>query len=60
MSARRKDYIRCSYEEKYDWKKQCEILVKKMWDIRYGKNSLNFVKILISDSDTENTKDAKV
>ena len=52
--------IRCSYEEKYDWKKQCEILVKKMWDIRYGKNSLNFVKILISDSDTENTKDAKV
>ena len=52
--------IRCSYEEKYDWEKQCEILVKKMWDIRYGKNSLNFVKIIISDSDTENTKDAKV
>ena len=43
--------IRRSYEEKYDWEKQCEILVKKMWDIRYGKNSLNFVKILFSDSE---------
>ena len=41
--------IRCSYEEKYDWEKQCEILVKKMWDISSGKNILNVVKILISD-----------
>ena len=36
--------IRRSYEEMYGWEKQCEILVKKMWDIRYGKNSLSFVK----------------
>ena len=41
--------IRRSYEEKYDWEKQCEILVKKMWDISSGKNILNVVKILISD-----------
>ena len=42
--------IRRSYEEMYGWEKQCEILVKKMWDISYGKNSLSFVKILISNS----------
>ena len=41
--------IRRSYEEKYDWEKQCEILVKKMWNISSGKNILNVVKILISD-----------
>ena len=42
--------IQRSYEEMYGWEKQCEILVKKMWDISYGKNSLSFVKILISNS----------
>ena len=32
--------LRISYEEKFSWEKQCDILVEKMWDIVHGENVL--------------------
>ena len=29
--------LRTSYEEKFSWEKQCEALVKKMWNLVHGK-----------------------
>ncbi|XP_022809943.1 uncharacterized protein LOC111346958 [Stylophora pistillata] len=36
--------LRSSYEEKFNWEKQCDILVEKMWDIVRGckRRDINF------------------
>ena len=38
--------LRISYEEKFSWEKQCDILVEKMWDIVHGENVLNILQKL--------------
>ena len=38
--------LRSSYEEKFSWEKQCDILVEKMWDIVHGENVLNILQKL--------------
>ena len=36
--------LKISYEEKFSWEKQCDILVEKMWDIVHGENVLNILQ----------------
>ena len=36
--------LRSSYEEKFNWEKQCDRLVEKMWDIVHGENVLNILQ----------------
>ena len=36
--------LRSSYEEKFSWEKQCDSLVKKMWDMVHGENVLNILQ----------------
>ena len=38
--------LKISYEEKFSWEKQCDILVEKMWDIVHGENVLNILQKL--------------
>ena len=33
--------LRSSYKEKFSWEKQCDTLMKKMWEIVHGENVLN-------------------
>ena len=38
--------LKISYEERFSWEKQCDILVEKMWDIVHGENVLNILQKL--------------
>ena len=36
--------LKISYEEKFSWEKQCDILVEKMRDIVDGENVMNILQ----------------